>query len=277
VTNGVREPVVVGVDGSPGSEQAVRLAAAEALGQGRVLRLIHAFTWTEAGPGVETSPRDVTEGLLKRAADEARMVAPAIAAVTDIAEGDPVHVLLRAAASADMLAIGDGGLSSYDSLPVSARSVRIVAEAVCSVLVARDTPAQSGPVVVGLDDGRDADHAVGQAFDIAAHRGVDLVILHITESDGRPAEELPQSEIEPPLRATVSSWQLRYPDVPFGLRHMRGDPVRVLSDEGAKASLMVVGARGDLPTRSQLGAVSMGVLHHAPCPVLVVRGPGAEQ
>lgn len=252
----------------------MRLAAAEAVGQGRGLHLIHAFNWTAVGWADGTHPRDATEHLLKHATDEARAAAADVAAVTDIAEGDPVNVLLRAAGSADLLAIGDGGLSSYDSLPTGARAVRIAAEASCSVLVARDTAAKPGPVLVGIDGTRDAEHALGQAFDVAAHRGVDLVILHVTEADGRPAVTRPPTEIDPVLLAKISACQRRYPHVPFDVRDVPGDPVRVLADEGAGVALVVVGARGDLPTRSSLGAVSMGVLHHAPCPVLVVRGPG---
>jgi nucleotide-binding universal stress UspA family protein len=268
--------VVVGVDGSPASAQAVRLAAAEAVGQDRRLCLIHAFAWTAAGWSDGTSPRDATEHMLERAVDEARAAAPDVVAATEVAEGEPVNVLLRAAASADLVAVGDGGLSSHECLPTSARAVRIAAEAPCSVLVARDAAVKPGPVLVGIDDTRDAGYALGLAFDIAAHRGVDLVILHVTEADGRPAVDPPQSEIDPGLRARVSSWQQRYPQVPFDVRDVPGDPVRVLADEGASAALTVVGARGDLPTRSLLGAVSMGVLHHSPCPVLVARGPAPE-
>jgi nucleotide-binding universal stress UspA family protein len=276
VTGVINGSVVVGVDGSAASEQAVRIAAAEAVGQGRQLCLLHAFTWTEAGPEDGTSPHDATEHLLGRAMDDARAAAPDVAAVSDVAEGDPVYVLLRAAASADLLAIGDGGLASHDCLPMNARAVRITAEAACSVLVARDTAPKPGPVLVGIDRTLDADYALGHAFDIASHRGVDLVILHVTETDGRPTVEPPRAEIDSMLRAKVSSWQLRYPKVPFDLRDVPGEAVRVLADEGASAALVVVGARGDRPTRSLLGAVSMGLLHHAPCPVLVVRGAGPE-
>lgn len=277
VTDGARAPVVVGVDGSAASQQAVRLAAAEAVGQRRGLRLIHALTWTESAAGDGTSLYDATEQLLEHAVDEARAAAPEVAPETDIAEGDPVYVLLRAAASADLLAIGDGGVSSYDCLPTGSRAVRIAAEADCSVLVARDTPVKPGPVLVGIDHTRDADFALGHAFDIAGHRGVALVILHVTEPDDRRrAVDRPRSEIDPALKAKVSSWQQRYPRVPFDLRDVSGDPARVLAEEGASAALAVVGARGDRPTRSSLGSVSIDVLHHAPCPVFVVRGPGPE-
>jgi nucleotide-binding universal stress UspA family protein len=46
----------------------------------------------------------------------------------------------------------------------------------------------------------------------------------------------------------------------------------------AHASLVVVGAHGwGALKRLVVGSVSMGVLHHAPCPVLVVRGEPAGE
>jgi nucleotide-binding universal stress UspA family protein len=44
--------------------------------------------------------------------------------------------------------------------------------------------------------------------------------------------------------------------------------------EACRASLVVVGAHGWGPVKRLLfGSVSSGVLHHAPCPVMVVRVP----
>jgi nucleotide-binding universal stress UspA family protein len=274
VANGAKAPVVVGVDGSPASDCAIRLAAEEAVGQGRSLRLLHAFNWTGVGPDDGTSPFDATERLLQRAADQARAAAPEVRATTECAEGPPVTVLLRAAAAADLVAIGDGNLSSYDCLPTAANAVRIAAEASCSVLVARDTEVKPGPVLVGIDPSRSADHALGHAFDLAAHRRADLVVVHANEDVSGPEIGAPvRSPIDPVLAATVGHWQRRYPSIHVDLRDIPGDPMRVLVDEAGRATLVVVGARGELPTRGMLGAVSMGVLHHAPCPVLVVRGP----
>ena len=49
-------------------------------------------------------------------------------------------------------------------------------------------------------------------------------------------------------------------------------PVNALSDASATADLVVVGSRGMGAIGSALlGSVSRGVLHHAHCPVAVVR------
>jgi nucleotide-binding universal stress UspA family protein len=47
----------------------------------------------------------------------------------------------------------------------------------------------------------------------------------------------------------------------------------VLLDEAKSADLIVVGNRGRGELKSLLlGSVSQELVHHAPCPVLVVRG-----
>jgi len=59
-------------------------------------------------------------------------------------------------------------------------------------------------------------------------------------------------------------------------RLLRGDPIRGLLDEAAArdATLIVVGSHGlSRAAGITLGAVSTALLHEAPCPVLIARGP----
>jgi nucleotide-binding universal stress UspA family protein len=55
-----------------------------------------------------------------------------------------------------------------------------------------------------------------------------------------------------------------------------GQPAQVLLDHAAEAALVVVGNRGLGGFKSLLlGSVSQQVVHHATCPVVVVRAPAA--
>lgn len=58
---------------------------------------------------------------------------------------------------------------------------------------------------------------------------------------------------------------------------VRGNPVRVLIDAAQSAALLVVGSRG-LGGFSGLllGSVSQGLMHHAPCPVVIVPHPARD-
>lgn len=58
---------------------------------------------------------------------------------------------------------------------------------------------------------------------------------------------------------------------------IHGSPAKTLLQEAADADLLVVGSRGHGAVSSALlGSVSHQCVHHAPCPVVVVRDPGAR-
>ncbi|MFE7775433.1 universal stress protein [Streptomyces sp. NPDC057445] len=57
-----------------------------------------------------------------------------------------------------------------------------------------------------------------------------------------------------------------------------GNAAQTLLDRAEGASLLVVGARGHSGFRAaMLGSVGIHVTHHAPCPVVVVRGTTGEE
>jgi nucleotide-binding universal stress UspA family protein len=63
-------------------------------------------------------------------------------------------------------------------------------------------------------------------------------------------------------------------DVPVRARVTEGRAAQVLLDASAGASLLVVGSRGHGGfAEALLGSVSQHCVQHAPCPVVVVRGP----
>jgi nucleotide-binding universal stress UspA family protein len=63
-------------------------------------------------------------------------------------------------------------------------------------------------------------------------------------------------------------------DVRVRPRVVEGNPAQVLLEAADGASLLVVGSRGHGGfTEALLGSVSQHCVHHAPCPVVVIRGP----
>jgi nucleotide-binding universal stress UspA family protein len=286
-------PIVVGVDGSEQSLAAIDLGVREARLRGRPLRLVHAFVWPLLGVYVGPSPEGPPDGGLTAEAD--RLLAGAlaraggteagVAATGEVVTGAVVPVLLDEARRAELVVLGDRGLGGFTGLLVGSVAVQVAAHAPGPVLVARGTPREDGPVVVGMDigaGGAASEPALEFAFAEAAARGAELVALH-TWSGRLPPEdeaELPliydAEDVHAGLRRRISDEiadaRKRYREVSVHLRVQPGRPARTLVEASAAAQLVVVGARGRGGFAGLLlGSVSQAVLHHAECPVAIVR------
>jgi nucleotide-binding universal stress UspA family protein len=265
-------PVVVGVDESLMSLNASRLAAREAAAHGRELRIVHAFNWV-ADPSTPLGPelRDPAERILNRAAGAAAKVAPGLPISCAPIEGPPLTTLLRESGSAVLIVLGDGGLATHTCVPIEALSVQVAARAGCSVLVAREINPPHGPVLVGVDGGAGTPGALGFAFDAAAWRGAELVVLRVLETVEPPQST--QSSVAEQLAQTVAPWRRKYPSVPTTERVRTGDSKQIMIEESRAAELVVVSMRGEQPWRGMLGALSQSLLYHSPAPVAIVRTP----
>jgi nucleotide-binding universal stress UspA family protein len=294
VTGSERRPVLVGVDGSDASLAAVDLGGREARLHGRPLRLVHAFVWPLLGVYLGPSPEGPGAGGL--AADAERVLAEALARVSAaepglpvsgaVVTGEVVPVLLAEAQQAALVVLGDRGLGGFTGLLVGSVAVQVTAHAPGPVLVARGTARPAGPVVVGVDGSETSLAALEFAAAEAAVRGTDLVALHtwfgrLPEED---EQELPliydaedvRAEQARRLAGWVAATRQRFPAVPLHERVRAGRPARTLLAAAATAQLVVVGARGRGGfTGLLLGSVSQALLHHADCPVAVIRATPA--
>ena len=287
-------PVVVGVDGSPSSLTAVETAAREARAHGVALRVVHAFGRPPARipaggrpwePASAAGVPQLLDGTLGEAEQRAHAAAPGVEAAHEVVVGDPVEVLEIESRTASMIVVGSRGLGRFGALLVGSTAGQLAAHVSCPVLVVRGDPRPAGPVLLAVDGSPAARGAVEFAFSQASRHGRDLVALHVWSNR---TERAYASPADPPF-VTYDEGQLRdeeervlaealggmgdlYPDVRAERRLVRGRVRHTLIEAGADAGLLVVGARGrggfaDL----LLGSVSQAVLHHAPCPVAVVR------
>jgi len=70
----------------------------------------------------------------------------------------------------------------------------------------------------------------------------------------------------------LTSWRDKYPDVKVLAKFTDEPAAEALIAASSGARLVVVGSRGLGAVRGRLlGSVSQYLLHHAPCPVAVVR------
>jgi nucleotide-binding universal stress UspA family protein len=282
--------IVVGADGSAGSLSAVRAAAGEAVERGRALRIVHAYIWPSlgvaAGPGIDGPSdmglRDTAERVLAEAVTEAEKAAPGVRAKGVLIDGAAAPVLLSESCDAVVLVIGDRGLGGFGSLLLGSVALHTTTHAPCPVLVVRGSERSTGPVVVGVDGSAGSAAAVGFAIEEASRRGTTLTVVHAwgmvdygSQSDVLPLVHEPdslQGEEHRLLSESLAGWAQQYPEVEIKPELVRGRPAAALIERSRTAQLMVTGARGRGGfTGLLLGSVSQTLLHHADCPVAVVR------
>ncbi|GAA2602998.1 universal stress protein [Streptomyces axinellae] len=286
--------VVVGVDGSSSSLEAVDAAAREARLRGTSLRVVHAFVWptlkVPLGPSVMGSPeggmRTLADKTAQDAAARARKAQPEIEVSYSVVPGAPVSVLTEESRDACLVVVGTRGLGGFTGLLVGSVAVHLAAHATCPVLVTRGRKGPGGPVLLGVDGSEVGDAAVGWAFAEAARRKAGLVALHSWDNwTGLPVALGPgvqvpsvydpvklREEQERVLSLALSGWREKYPEVTVTPRLVQDYSRQALIEASEESQLVVVGARGRGGfTGLLLGSVSQAVLHHAHCPVVVVR------
>lgn len=280
-------PVVVGVDGSRRSLDAVEAAAAEASLRHRPLRIVHAFLWPALGPTFTPGPslkvfREQASEIVAEAARLAAKVAPDTPVTAQVLDGVPGQVLRDESRQAVLLVLGDRGLGGFAELLIGSVALQAAIHGECPVMVVRGDRHSAGPVVVGVDGSAVSMRALDFAVEEAAWRGAELVALHAwsggaaTGLDGTapgPAAARPGDDAEERVLAeALSGLAQRYPDVTVRREVVRGPARHLLVERSRSAQLLVVGerGRGDL-AGPLLGSVSQHLVHQAACPTVVVR------
>jgi nucleotide-binding universal stress UspA family protein len=287
--------VVVGVDGSASSLAAVEEAAREARWRGAGLRLVHAFIWpamhVPLGPSplgpLEGGLRNRVERLLAEAEERARTVTPEADVSRAVVTGEPLTVLVAQSRAAELVVVGSRGMGSFVGLMVGSTAVHLAAHGRCPVLVVREQGERTGPIVVGVDGSPAGAGAVDFAFAEAALRGAGIVALHAwttwdtpmppAQDEAMPYANEPEAlaaREERLLSEALAGHQQTYPGVSLKREVVHGGTREALIEASRSAQLLVVGARGRGGFAGLLvGSVSQAMLHHAHCPVTVVRGP----
>lgn len=137
-----------------------------------------------------------------------------------------------------------------------------------------------GRIVVGVDGSPTSEPALRWALEqarltggtVAAVQAWDMPISYGVPVVLSTGEDL-AAAAERVLEETVAKVAADYPQVSVERRVVRGHPATVLLDAAEDAELLVVGSHGRGGFVSALlGSVSQHCIHHASCPVVVVRG-----
>ncbi|TQM32413.1 universal stress protein [Nocardia bhagyanarayanae] len=131
-----RGPVVVGVDGSPSSAQAVEVAFDEAFLRGAEVIAVH--TWSEFGR-YESRAEMQTEAETLLAGSLAGYVEkyPEVPVTRVVAEDRPARRVLRAAAGAQLIVLGSHGRGGFPGMTLGSVTHAVLHRTECPLLVVR--------------------------------------------------------------------------------------------------------------------------------------------
>ena len=133
--------IVVGVDGSEGSDRAIEAAACEAVKCGAELVLVHAWSYPYPGQRAtgQRQPRDDMRldamRTLELAAQWADEVAPNVRCTPIVSEDSPANALIDAGRDADLIVVGTRGRGGFASLLLGSVSRTVLQHATVPVVV----------------------------------------------------------------------------------------------------------------------------------------------
>jgi nucleotide-binding universal stress UspA family protein len=213
---------------------------------------------------------------LSRAIDRANEAARGLAIETGLLSGPAPVAVADCGHGASMLVLGARGAGGFSGMMLGSVSRYAAAHARCPVVVVReDTPAVQREVAVGIRDPRDSQGALAFAFEEAALRGAELLVVHAwylipplphPEAGQAYDPELVSTAAGKQLADMLAAWREKYPTVKVFPDVVHAHPARVLASLSARADLTVIGKH----TTPGLGSIRSVVLSHAHGPVAVV-------
>jgi nucleotide-binding universal stress UspA family protein len=147
------------------------------------------------------------------------------------------------------------------------------------------------PVLLATDGSPTAEKATATAIDLALNLNTDLVIVSVWDVPYTAYSAMGYAPVPVNARTakleehqaakvvTEAAARAEEAGVEARLSVIRGYPVNVICEAAQRFAprFLVIGSHGwGAVKRALFGSVSTGVLHHATCPVVVVRGDTAE-
>lgn len=281
-------PIVVATDGTERSTGALRYGVHEAQRRGVGLRLVHVAPTAAVSdpmfgyaPEIARGLRAEGRALLAEAEQTVRALDPGLGVETVLAAGATVAEIVEAAAGTQLVVLGRETRSGLTRLLTGATTAAVAGRAsVPAVVVPGDWQlVEHGRMVVGIESEECARPLLARAFERAAQRGAQLVVMHAWDLP------VPNSDVIDPhryvrewraagahlLSTVLEEWRQAYPGVAVESVVVHGQAAHALV-EGAEASdLLMVGRRPRGPMHwVHLGATARAVLRYSRVPVEVV-------
>jgi nucleotide-binding universal stress UspA family protein len=284
--------IVVGVDGSEAANVALRWAAAEAGRRGAALDVVHAWMtpYPLAAYDMSLDPAELDAAartMLDTVVDDVltTMDSPPSDVRRLVLQDEGAAALSVVAEGAGLLVVGSRGRGGFSDLLVGSVSLKAAQTAPCPVVVvpAHWDGSVQGRIVVGVDGSAPSYGALHWAVEEAALRGARLDVVHAYDYpqmvtpfgpmmaiDWETIDKASQDLLDEMIAGALDSASPRPPAVePISIN---GSASHSLLETAEGADLLVVGSRGRGTLRGLLlGSVSQQCVHHARCPVVVVR------
>jgi nucleotide-binding universal stress UspA family protein len=284
--------VVVAVDGSPSALHALDWAVDEAARRAVRLLLVHACPQEFYQQNVEfedngddrddpASERFLVRELLAGALQRARTRQPGVAVESEVIPEETVPALLGLGRLAPLLVLGTRGHGGFPGLLLGSVSLRVAGRATYPVVVVRGAVQgrehRHGRIVLACGPGDYGEQAVAFAAEEAEWWQAELELVRAWQAvpdkpgfpavaRGRAGAQRAREQLNAVVLPSAQSATVKV------LRHaIQGGPGAVLLRAAGDADLVVLGARHRLrPFGLELGATTLAVLHHAPCPVAIL-------
>ncbi len=275
-----RHRIIVGVDGSPSSREALVWARETAELRGATLSVIGVSV-----PHGMTAQGLTPQGLTVQSTAQVHAeLEPALRQVVgedlpiSVRRGRAAEELVAAAEDADLLVVGGRGLGGVRALVLGSVSRACLHHARSSVAVVHSpapvrAPDRGPRVVVGVDGSPCARRALRVAAEEATLRGATLSAVHAVHWEHWGHAFLaPTTEQLADWGLHLLTEELREAGVTARPVVRLGRPAPVLVRASGRADLLVLGSAGHNPLAAlTTGSTSDACAHRARCPLLVVR------
>ena len=265
--------ILVGIDGSPQSRAASKLAQDLARAMAAEIELAHTIPFALTDPMLAPLVPEATRHahlMLQREATRIEAFSAGQSCRTTLLSGKPAEALAGLAASPDVVivAVGSKGAGAASRVLLGSTSDALAQMSPKPVLIVREEAAPPGSgrfILIGVDGSPESHEAARVAGDIAEATGASLRMAYAIR------DEHEHTFAEAVLREAAAR---QPPGVSVERVILRGRPAEALAKAAldAHAALIAVGHRGrNKVERILLGSVADRLAHIATAPVLIVR------
>ncbi|MGZ4660926.1 MAG: universal stress protein [Arthrobacter sp.] len=281
----MNKPIVVGINGSAGSEAAMAWSLQRAARHKLPIIAVHAVDdrWMSPDFQYHELIRESGMQLLQQVKEDAAKKEPDVEVDIQLRHGSAGAALKDMSKDASMVVIGSHSRHWADGGPATDRALQIVTVSDSPVaVIPQESGTESRGVVVGVDGSEESLQAVAFAAAEADRAGDELTAVLAFRrparwvQSGMPSSGLAEvidEEDRIVLSESVAGLGDKYPDLVVHQRLEKDmDPAKALVDAAANARMLVIGSRGRGGfSRLVLGSTAHAVLMRVPCPTVVTR------